>query len=205
MFRPVRLVQRLKAKCSRQSKTTKTHRGLRGRVESGRSGGGNTYGYAVVRRMDADGQPVTGEREIDPVQATVVTRIFQAYADGRSPKRIALDLNACSVSGPRGGAWSSSTINGNSTRGTGILNNELYIGRLVWNRLTYVKDPDTGRRCSRPRAADEQVVTEVPELRVIDDALWQAVKARQAALRHDLGESDQTSTAPSAPRPFWSK
>ncbi|NPD70452.1 recombinase family protein, partial [Acetobacteraceae bacterium] len=122
----------------------KTHRGLRGRVEAGRSGGGNAYGFTVVRRMDTDGQPVTGERELDPVQVAVVTRIFQAYADGRSPKRIALDLNACSVPGPRGGAWSSSTINGNSARGTGILNNELYIGRLVWNRLTYLKDPDTG-------------------------------------------------------------
>jgi site-specific DNA recombinase len=28
-----------------------------------------------------------------------------------------------------------STINGNVARGTGIINNELYVGRLVWNRL----------------------------------------------------------------------
>jgi len=33
----------------------KTHRGLRGRVEAGMSGGGITYGYQVVRRLGADG------------------------------------------------------------------------------------------------------------------------------------------------------
>jgi site-specific DNA recombinase len=31
-----------------------------------------------------------------------------------------------------------------------VLANELYIGRVVWNRLRYVKDPDTGKRVSRP-------------------------------------------------------
>lgn len=29
----------------------KTRRGLRGRVEAGRSGGGNSFGYDVVRRL----------------------------------------------------------------------------------------------------------------------------------------------------------
>lgn len=77
-------------------------------------------------------------------------------------------LNAAGIDGPRGGAWSASTINGNWTRGTGILNNELYIGRLTWNRLAYVKDPETGRRRSRPRGDAERVVTEVPEQRIID-------------------------------------
>ena len=38
-----------------------------------------------------------------------------------------------------------STINGNAKRGTGLLNNELYVGRLIWNRLRYMKDPSTGR------------------------------------------------------------
>ena len=70
----------------------KTHRGLRGRVEAGRSGGGNAYGYRVVHRLGNDGQPATGERQIDPLEAAVVKRIFQAYARGQSPKRIALML-----------------------------------------------------------------------------------------------------------------
>ena len=30
-----------------------------------------------------------------------------------------------------------------------VPDNELYRGRLVWNRLRYMKDPDTGKRRSR--------------------------------------------------------
>ena len=44
-------------------------------------------------------------------------------------------------------------MNGNRARGTGILNNELYVGRIVWNRPTYMKDPDTGCRRSREQPA----------------------------------------------------
>ena len=46
-------------------------------------------------------------------------------------------------------AWGPSTIAGNAARGTGIVNNELFLGRLVWNRQRYVKDPATGHRVSR--------------------------------------------------------
>ena len=36
--------------------------------------------------------------------------------------------------------------------GSPILNNELYIGRLVWNRQRFLKDPDTGKQVARPLA-----------------------------------------------------
>src|SRR5262249_33192253 len=68
----------------------KTRRGLRGRVEAAKSGGGRSYGYRVVRAAAAgNGQEATGEREIDEQEAEVVRRIFQAYADGVSPEQIA--------------------------------------------------------------------------------------------------------------------
>jgi site-specific DNA recombinase len=174
----------------------KTRRGLRGRVEAGKSGGGNAYGYRMLRAVGPDSAPVTGERIVDLAEAAVVTRIFRAYAAGESPKRIALRLNADGMSGPRGGAWSGSTINGNRQRGTGILNNELYVGRLVWNRLGYSKDPDTGRRRSRPKPTSQVVTVAVPDLRIIDDELWQAVRDRQERL-------DRQGAA--APVNFWSK
>jgi DNA invertase Pin-like site-specific DNA recombinase len=47
-----------------QDLADKTRRGLRGRVEAGKSGGGNSYGYRVVRKLDAAGEAVTGEREL---------------------------------------------------------------------------------------------------------------------------------------------
>jgi DNA invertase Pin-like site-specific DNA recombinase len=48
----------------------KTRRGLRGRVEAGKSGGGNSYGYDVVKRFAADGTPLRGDRSINEAQAT---------------------------------------------------------------------------------------------------------------------------------------
>lgn len=160
----------------------KTRRGLRGRVEAGKSGGGNSYGYDVVRRMSADGQPVTGERRINLEQAAVIRRIFTDYARGISPRAIAKELNSEGVPAPTGAAWGPSTIHGNRQRGTGILNNELYIGRLVWNRLRYVKDPETGKRVSRPNPSSAWIVQDVPELRIVDQTLWDQVKARQSTL-----------------------
>jgi len=67
---------------------------------------------------------------------------------GRSPRAIAKALNSDGVTGPSGKPWDASTIHGNWRRGTGILNNELYVGRLVWNRRRYSKDPSRPpRRC----------------------------------------------------------
>lgn len=67
-------------------------------------------------------------------------------------------------------------------RGTGILNNELYIGRLVWNRLRYLKDPETGKRISRLNPEVQWIIQDVPDLRIIDQDLWDKAKARQRSL-----------------------
>lgn len=143
----------------------KTRRGLRGRVELGRSGGGNSYGYNVVRRLGPDGQPVTGERVINAAEAEIIRRVFQEFTEGHSPTAIARRLNTEGIPGPRGNLWRDTAIRGHRTRGTGVLNNELYIGRLVWNRLRYIKDPENGRRVSRLNDPSKWIVTEVPEMR----------------------------------------
>ena len=185
----------------------KSHRGMRGRVEAGKAGGGVTYGYDVIRRLNPDGSLVKGERAINQVDAAIVCRIFEQYAAGVSPKKIALALNNAGIQAPRGGAWTASTLNGNRARGTGILNNELYVGRLVWNRLTYMKDPETGRRRSRARADIELVTTDVPELRIVPQELWKRVKERQARLDAvaALVASDCAASSTPAPVTFWRK
>ncbi len=157
----------------------KTHRGLRGRVEEGKSGGGLCYGYKVVKKLDSRGDPMRGDREIDEAEANIVRRIFREFAAGVGPRTIARTLNEEGVPGPNGKLWSDTTIRGHVKRGTGIVNNELYIGRLIWNRLRYIKDPSTGKRVSRLNPEAEWIVTDVPELRIVDDELWQAVRARQ--------------------------
>jgi site-specific DNA recombinase len=167
----------------------KTRRGLRGRVELGKSGGGLCFGYKV-RRAAHDVAAATGDREIVPVEAEVIRRIFGDYAAGLSPKAVARRLNSERCPGPGGTPWNPSTIHGNPARGTGILNNELYIGRLVWNRLRYIKDPDTGKRVSRPNGPSEWVTTAVPELQIVDDELWNQVKARQVEMRRVASHGD---------------
>ena len=160
----------------------KTHRGLRGRVENGKSGGGLCYGYRVVKKLDARGEQIRGDREIDQTQADVVRRIFRDFAAGVSPRAIAKTLNDDGIAGPDGKLWNDTSIRGHAKRGTGVINNELYIGRLIWNRQRYVKDPSTGRRVSRLNPETDWVITEVPELRIVDDTLWQAVKVRQGEI-----------------------
>lgn len=153
----------------------KVKRGLEGRVRAGRSGGSIGYGYRVAPGLERGG------REIEPAEALVVQRIFRDFAAGNSPRAIAHRLTAEGVAAPGGGAWNQSTINGNKRRGTGILNNELYVGRLVWNRQTFVKDPDTGRRMGRENPPSAWIVEELPALRIVAQADWDAAKARQDA------------------------
>ncbi len=160
----------------------KTHRGLRGRVEKGKAGGGLCYGYEVVKRIDSEGEPVRGERRINAAEAAVVCRIFREFAVGHSPRAIATGLNRDGIPGPLGHTWGDTTIRGHACRGNGILNNELYAGVLVWNRQRFIKDPNTGKRVSRPNPETRWVRTAVPELRIVDDALWQRAKVRQAEL-----------------------
>ncbi|WP_222869716.1 recombinase family protein [Roseobacter fucihabitans] len=165
----------------------KTRRGLRGRVEMGKSGGGNAYGYDVVKKFSSEGEPIRGDRTINEYEAGVIRRILTDYVSGKSPKRIATELNKDGIRAPSGGDWGFSTINGNAKRGTGILNNEIYIGRLIWNRQRFLKDPDTGRRQARMNPEDEWIIHEVPELRIVDDDLWASVKERQSQLKHKRG------------------
>ena len=73
---------------------TKTHRGLRGRIEAGRSAGGICYGYRIVREHDARGELIRGGRVVDESEAAIVRRIFDEFAVGRSPREIAKHLNA---------------------------------------------------------------------------------------------------------------
>ena len=52
----------------------------------------------------------------------------------------------------------------------------------MWNRLRYVKNPETGKRVSRINPPEDWIVAEVPDLRIVDDALWKAVKDRQGEI-----------------------
>jgi len=74
----------------------------------------------------------------------------------------------------------------------------LYIGRLVWNRLRYIKDPDTGKRVSRLNPEEQWIIHELPDLRIVSQELWERVKTRQASV--SLGRSASSEAAG-----FWDR
>jgi DNA invertase Pin-like site-specific DNA recombinase len=152
----------------------KIHRGQAGVVRDGRHAGGRAYGYRLV-----PGQP--GVTEIDETQAAVVRRIFDDYLAGQTPRAIASALNNEGVPPPRGAVWNSSTLNGSRKRRTGILQNEIYIGRIIWNKTRKIKDPDTGKRVPRLNAGDQYHTAEAPHLAIIPEETFQAVQQLKAA------------------------
>lgn len=161
----------------REDGAKKVRRGMAGVVREGRSAGGRAYGYRPV-----PGKP--GELEIVEAEAEIIRRVFAEYRAGNSPRRIAHSLNRSGIVPPRGNSWNASTIGGNPQRGYGILNNELYVGRVVWNKVRMVKNPETGKRVSRINAPEERQAAAAPHLRIVSDETFDRVhELRIAATR----------------------
>ncbi len=172
----------------------KIRRGLDGQVERGFHAGGMSYGYrSVPVGMNAHGEAEGFRLEVEPERAEIVRWIYKRYAEGWSCQRIAADLNRREVPGPgrrrdRPSTWSVAALYGTPSAGSGILNNELYVGRYVWNRREWIRDPDKPKkRLPRMRPRDQWRVKDRPELRIVDDALWDAVRERMARKNGDSG------------------
>jgi site-specific DNA recombinase len=147
----------------------KVHRGMTGVVREGRHAGGRAYGYRPV-----PGRP--GELAIEPAEAAIVARIYKDFIAGMTPRAIAAALNRENVPPPRGRRWTQSSLNGSSARSHGILRNAIYAGTIVWNRVRMVKNPDTGKRVSRPNPEDEWQRAAAPALAIVDAATWTAAQ-----------------------------
>lgn len=164
----------------RKDLADKIRRGQGGRIAAGRTPGNIVYGYRKIARLDARGEPERGLREIDPDQAAIVRRIYAEYIAGESPIAIARRLNKEGVPSPSGKAWNVSAINGDSVRGNGILCNEIYVGQLVYNRTTMVRDPDTRKRVPRVNPQEQWQRQAVPHLAIVDQESWDRVRAMKA-------------------------
>lgn len=145
----------------------RVHLALDTLAKNSKSTGGVAYGY-------------TSTRVKVPDQARIVKEIFRRVASGETMKAVVSDLNARGVPSP-GSAWKRST---NRRDGrwiiaavNALLQNEIYVGRVIWNRSQWVKEPDTGIRKRRERPKSEWVIDERPELALIDRATWDQVHA----------------------------
>ncbi len=159
----------------REDGARKVRRGMSGLVARGKRAGGQVYGYTP---NPADrGNPTIVEDE-----AEIIERIFKDYASGMSPRAICARLNAEHVQPPRGRLWAASALYGGAARGTGILRNHQYAGKIVWNKTMAVKDPDTGNRTHRANPQSEWQTADAEHLRIVSDDLFNLVQ-RQLAER----------------------
>jgi site-specific DNA recombinase len=83
------------------------------------------------------------------------------------PREIIKQLNRDGVTPPLGRYWQPGALTGSNNRHNGVLGNEIYRGRLVWNRVQMIKNPETGKRVSRPNLETEWHRTDVPHLEII--------------------------------------
>ncbi len=84
-------------------------------------------------------------------------------------------------------------------RGTGIPRNEPYIGRLLWNRMRFIRDPASGKRVSRMNSSAKWVTRDIPDLRIIDQETRQQVQGRLGAIRDASGANEPER------RDFWTR
>jgi len=176
----------------------KIKRGMEGQALEGFHCSGKSFGYRLVpvyhpTRKDQYEKPekIGAKLVVDPDQQKWVQWIFEQYADGLSPLKIVAELNRRGIPPPgahydrksgRPRTWCASALHGNVVKGTGLLNNPLYRGLYVWNRSRKEKDPDTGTKKRIFRDEREWIMKEMPELRIIDDTLWEKVKTRRLAV-----------------------
>jgi len=136
------------------------------RAREGKFSGAVTYGYSRV--LDKP-----GERVVDEGQATIVRRIFTEFASGKSARKIAAELTSEGIPSPGGGEhWNHQSFVGGTAGRRGMLGNQLYIGKLVWNANRTVINPDNGKRGQRRGNPDDLIMTDVPHLRIIEQSLW---------------------------------
>jgi site-specific DNA recombinase len=163
----VAFARELEVRATRARVTEKLRRG----AEKGHCVGGDVYGYLRERA------PEGVLYRIHPDEAPVVRELFARRAAGESFGALAHDLNARGVPSPRAGR-----------RGTGswdcgcvweILGSDRYRGVLVWGRRGSKYEQGTRKEIERPEA--ERVVAVRPELALVDEDVWKAVRARDVA------------------------
>lgn len=162
----------------------KVVRGLKGQVLRGYSAGGRVYGYKTEPILDPSGENDKFGRPkrlgckilVDQDQAEIVLRIFNLRASDLGYRSIAHLLNADGIPGPRADTpsgnkdWSPGTIRT-------ILCNPKYIGTWEYNKSKWLNKRIQGLRRSTNNNPSEIVKFQSEELRIVSDALFNAVNS----------------------------
>jgi site-specific DNA recombinase len=102
---------------------------IRGMRENAARGffNGSRAPFGYIRKKVKDGEKMRNTLEPDPSHIAIVQRIFRECAEGKGLKEITKDLNRDGIPAPAGGKWGKQRVHK-------ILNNEAYIGCLVWGK-----------------------------------------------------------------------
>lgn len=84
--------------------------------------------------------------------------------------------------GPDRTVWNTSLVKG-------ILQNEKYIGKLIWNKTTQLINPITENVETRKNPPEEWIRKEAPALRIVDDGLWSRVQERLKIVNEQMTAS----------------
>lgn len=180
------------AKARQDAQFSKTHgkrvrRGRIGLFEKGLNPGWSCYGYRNVpvhntADSNARGRAATlgMKEEIDPEKAEVVVLIFTWYAQGLSLRQIMVRLNAEHILPPRNAGRKAKSRSWSRSAVDYILHNERYSGTLIYGRTTQIRNPGTGKMTQRMHPEAEWQRSYHPELRIIEEDLWEKVNAERA-------------------------
>ena len=128
------------------------------------------YGY--TKTVVKEGKKKCHTLIPNPDEAPIVKLIFEMYAEGLGATRISDRLNQMHVPTARGKKWMCDTV-------LGMLDNEHYIGKVVWNKRKSVRTVRDGEVIESRPNAEEYLVYEGKHPAIIPLELWDAVRARK--------------------------
>jgi site-specific DNA recombinase len=160
-------------------------RGQEGRVRQGFASGSRCFGYRSVPVIDPTRPDLQGRAAtlgckwvVIESEAATIRRTYELYADGLSDFRIVLKFNQEGVVAARKSRIGPDHTTWNTSLVKHILQNEKYIGKVIWNRTTQVIHPQTGKTETRKNPPERWVHIDVPDLRIVSDELWNRVQER---------------------------
>jgi site-specific DNA recombinase len=148
----------------------RTREGLTAKAKRGHATGPAPYGYITVKKEHHS------VYEIDTDEAKVVVQAFRWSAEGLGDDRVRDRLAELT-----GATWRKNSVGR-------MLANPIYVGTLTYGKTKTV--PKGGKAKRRERRAEPAVSLEVPELRIVEAGLWDAVRARKEQTKLHYGKGD---------------
>ncbi len=169
---------------------SKVNRGMEDAFLRGDNIFGACFGYKLVWKTDATGNPVLGRdglpemtRAIDTEQETWVRQAYELLViEGWSRAKIAKHFNEQAVGGVR--TW-------DGTKLRQLLRREVYKGIEFYRKTKQRKDATTGGVTVIEIPRTKQLSREVPHLRIVSDELWDKAQAKLATTRASYTSQDK--------------